>query len=295
MQQLPHRPGFLTFHGHGQHGLGPGFPCDLSQLCFEPSFSEPVSTASFKTFVLGLVVGALGGYGLGHWLPLGGAAGAGASPPAPAGRPAATAVAPPLTPDQSRGALPATHPPLTTAGGPSASPAVRAACQSADADPGNYLAQMDAAAALYRAGNFAGALDYAQRARHLRPDSVDALLAVGVSQAELEQYDAAAKTLAQAVERRPDDADIRTELAYVHLRRKDFRAALAEAERAHRLAAHAERTLEIIVQSALALGDKDRAKAALDRLAAVNPGNPRLAELARALAAATPTAKGKPS
>ena len=98
-------------------------------------------------------------------------------------------------------------------------------------------------------------------------------------------YDAATKALAQAVGRCPDDAD----------RRKDFRAALAGAERAHRLAAHAERTLEIIVQSALALGDKDRAKAALDRLAAVNPGNPRLAELARALAAATPTAKGKPS
>ena len=86
-------------------------------------------------------------------------------------------------------------------------------------------------------------------------------------------YDAATKALAQAVGRCPDDAD----------RRKDFRAA------------HAERTLEIIVQSALALGDKDRAKAALDRLAAVNPGNPRLAELARALAAATPTMKERPS
>ncbi len=255
----------------------------------------PVSTASFKTFVLGLVVGALGGYGLGHWLPLGGAAGAGPQPPALAGGPASTAAAPPLMPGQSRGALPAAHPPLTAAGGPNASPAVRAACQAADADPGNYLAQMDAAAALYRAGNFAEALDYARRAHHLRPDSVDALLAVGVSQAELKQYDAAAKMLAQAVERRPDDADIRTELAYVHLRRKAFQAALTEAERAHRLAAHAERTLEIIVQSALALGEKDRAKAALDRLAAVNPGNPRLAELARALAAATPTTKGKPS
>ncbi len=258
-----------------------------------------VGTASFKTFVLGLVVGALGGYGLGHWLPLAGAARAGAGQPRPeaaAGVPAGrtTETPTPLPPGQRRD-LPATHPPLTAAGGPKASPAVRAACQAADADPGNYLAQMDAAAALYRAGNFAEALDYAQRARHLRPDSVDALLAVGVSQAELGQYDAAAKTLAQAVERRPDDADIRTELAYVHMRRKDFRAALAEAERAHRLAAHAERTLEIIVQSALALGEKARAKAALDRLAAVNPGNPRLAELARALAAATPTTKGKPS
>ncbi len=263
---------------------------------------EPVSTASFKTFVLGLVVGALGGYGLGQWLPLARTAGIRQPPPeAPvtgsaAGSPASqtTETPPPLPPGRSR-ALPATHPPLTAAGGPDASPAVRAACQSADADPGNYLAQMDAAAALYRAGNFAEALDYAQRARHLRPDSVDALLAVGVSQAELGQYDAAAKTLAQAVERRPDDADIRTELAYVHLRRKDFRAALAEAERAHRLAAHAERALEIIVQSALALGEKARAKAALDRLAAVNPGNPRLAELARSLAAAAPTTKGKPS
>ncbi len=266
--------------------------CCCSRRRCEPCFLVLVSTASFKTFVLGLVVGALGGYGLGHWLSPGGAAGAGVS--APDGRTVSTAAAPPLTPGQRRD-LPATHPPLTAAGGPKASPAVRAACQSADADPGNYLAQMDAAAALYRAGNFAEALDYAQRARHLRPDSVDALLAVGVSQAELGQYDAAAKTLAQAVERRPDDADIRTELAYVHMRRKAFQAALTEAESAHRLAAHAERTLEIIFQSALALGDKDRAKAALDRLAAVNPGNPRLAELARSLAAATPTTKGKPS
>jgi hypothetical protein len=34
---------------------------------------------------------------------------------------------------------------------------------------------------------------------------------------------------------------------------------------------------------------------ALDQLAAVNPGNPRLAELARLVAAATPTKKGKSS
>ncbi|MGQ9898477.1 MAG: tetratricopeptide repeat protein [Acidobacteriota bacterium] len=169
-----------------------------------------------------------------------------------------------------------------------------ATCQSADADPGNYLLQMEAAAILYRAGRFAAALDYAQRARRLRPDSLDALLAVGVSQAELGQYEAAAATLAQAVERRPEDADIRTELAYVYLRREDFPAALAEAEQAHRLAPQAERTLEIIVQAALALGDKVRARKALKRLAAVNPGNPRLDELSR-LAAAQTTTKGKPS
>lgn len=250
-----------------------------------------VGTSAFKTFVLGVVVGVAGGYGLGRWLPLAGAAGVDAPPPT-ASRPAAPAAAPPLAPGQS---LPAAHPPLTAGSDANTSPAIRAACQAADADPGNYLAQMDAAAGLYQAGRFADSLTYAQRARHLRPDSVDALLAVGVSQAELGQYDAAAKTLTQAVARRPDDADLRTELAYVHLRRQDFRAALAEAEQVHRLAPHAERTLEIIVQAALALGDRARARKALDRLAAVNPGNPRLAELSRSLAEDIPPTKGKSS
>jgi len=291
VQQLPHRSGFLTL---GVQLWGASATLNRAVFFFRSSFGQ-LRTSPFKTFVLGLVVGALGGYGLGRWLPMAGAAGTG-KPPALAVPPVGQTAEPPgVSPSADSQGPAATHPPLTAGNNAPAPQAVRAACQSADANPGNYLAQMDAAAALYQAGRFAEALNYAQRAHHLRPDSLDALLAVGVSQAELGQYDAAVKTLTQAVERRPDDADTRTELAYVHLRRKDYRSALNEAERAHRLAAHAERTLEIIIQAALALGETRRAKVALDQLAAVNPGNPRLAELARLVAAATPTKKGKSS
>lgn len=256
-----------------------------------------MGTVSFKTFLLGLVVGAAGGYGVGRWLPLDSAITT-SSPPAVS----SPATPPPLAPDQL-GALPAKHPPLVPGGDATESPAVAAARRTADTDIGNYLAQMDAAAALYQAGRFADSLAYAQRARNLRPDSVDALLAIGVSQAELGQYDAAVKTLEQAAARRPTDADTQTELAYVHLRRKAFREALATAEQAARQAGYSERALEIIAQAALALGEPARARAAVERLAAVNPGNPRLAELTRSLAPdkTTPdktpdkTTKGKPS
>lgn len=232
-----------------------------------------------------MALGAAGGYGVGRWLPSNSAAGA----------PATAKPAPPLAPEQTA-ALPPAHPPLTSGGDPDEPPTVAAARQTADRNIGDYTAQLDAAATLYQAGKFADALAYAQRARNLRPDSLDALLAVGVSQAELGRYDDAVKTLEQAVGRRPDDADVRTELAYVHLRRKAFREALAEAERARRLAGVSERALEILAQAALALGDKARAKAAVAQLSAVNPGNPRLAELSRSLAAdAPPKTKGKSS
>ncbi len=192
--------------------------------------------------------------------------------------------------------LPAAHLPLASGNDANEPPVVAAARQAADRDIGNYAAQMDAAAALYQARKFADALVYAQRARNLRPDSLDALLAVGVSQAELGQYDAAVKTLGQAVARRPDDADLRAELAYVHLRRRAFQAALDEAERAWRLAGASERALEILAQAALALGDKPRASAAVERLSAVNPGNPQLVELSRSLASdRSRRARRKPS
>ncbi|OYT69693.1 MAG: hypothetical protein CFK52_13145 [Chloracidobacterium sp. CP2_5A] len=248
-----------------------------------------MASVSFKTFLLGIALGAAGGYGVGRWLPRSDAGSV--APPARAASP------PPLAPEQLA-ALPAAHPPLTSSDA-AAPPAVAAARQAADRDIGDYAAQMDAAAALYQAGKLADSLAYAQRARQLRPDSLDALLAIGVSQAELGQYDAAVKTLEQAVGRRPDDADIRAELAYAHLRRAAFREALAEAERAQRLAKSSERALEILAQAALALGDKARASAAVAQLSAVNPGNRRLAELSKSLASDAPpptkSAKGKPS
>ncbi|MCS7080582.1 MAG: tetratricopeptide repeat protein [Chloracidobacterium sp.] len=244
---------------------------------------------SFKTFLLGLALGAVGGYGVGRWLPSRsvGSQGMGSAPPA------ATKTAPPLSLKQTA-SLPADHLPLTSGNDADEPPAVAAVRRAADQNIGDYTAQMDAAAALYRAGKFADALAYAQRARNLRPDSLDALLAVGVSQAELKQYDAAVKTLEQAVARRPDDAEVRAELAYVHLRRAAFREALAEAERAQRLAEYSERALEVIAEAALALGDKARAKAAVARLSAVNPGNPRLAEFSQSAMDAPARTKGKP-
>ncbi|MGQ9898476.1 MAG: hypothetical protein ACUVR8_13095 [Acidobacteriota bacterium] len=69
-----------------------------------------MSTASFKTFVLGLAVGAIGGYGLGHWLPLSGVDGQVKQQPgtemSPVDQTAKTPSAPPLAPGQS---LPAAH------------------------------------------------------------------------------------------------------------------------------------------------------------------------------------------
>ncbi len=246
-----------------------------------------MGSVSFKTFLLGIALGAAGGYGVGRWLP---SQGAGSAAPA-----TAAPSPPPLAPEQMA-SLPAAHPPLAPGSDANEPPTVAAARQAADRDIGNYAAQMDAAAALYQAGKISDSLAYAQRACNLRPDSLDALLAIGVSQAELGQLDAAVKTLGQAVARRPDDADLRAELAYAHLRRRDFQAALAEAERAQRLAGYSERALEVLAQAALALGDRPRAKAAVERLSAVNPGNPRLAELSRSLASdGSRRAKGKPS
>ncbi len=236
--------------------------------------------SSLKSFLVGICIGA--GIGFGFFKLTSSSAPTVASNTKP--EPAAAKPAPPLGPEQMK-SLPNGHPSLTgddpkaSADPAAATAAVDNAKRAANADIGNFLAQMDAAATLYQAKKYEEAIEFLNRARVLRPDSADTLIALGVTSSELGKFDEAAVWLRKALSLNENDAETRTELALVFMKKKDFPTALAEAERTLKTTPNQERALEIVARAAIELKNTAKAEEAIKRLSALNPGNPGIASL----------------
>lgn len=240
--------------------------------------------SSLKSLLVGICIGA--GLGYGFFKLTSGPAPTAASNAKP--EPVAQKPAPPLGPEQMK-SLPNGHPSLDGSDSkPPADPATANAAidnakRAANADIGNFVAQMDAAAALYQAKRFDEALEFLNRARVLRPDQADTLIALGVTSSELGKFDDAASWLRKALAQNENDAETRTELALVLMKKKDYPGALSEAERSLKTAPNQERALEIVARAAIELKNGPKAEEAVKRLSGLNPGNPSLASLKQLL------------
>ncbi len=234
--------------------------------------------SSLKSLLVGICIGAGIGYGFFKLT----------SGPAPTAasnaKPEAQKPAPPLAPEQMK-SLPNGHPSLDGSDSkPPADPATANAAidnakRAANADIGNFVAQMDAAAALYQGKRFEEAIEFLNRARVLRPDNADTLIALGVTSSELGKFDEAANWLRKALAQNENDAETRTELALVLMKKKDYPGALSEGERSLKTAPNQERALEIVARAAIELKNGPKAEEAVRRLSGLNPGNPSLASL----------------
>ncbi len=239
--------------------------------------------SSLKSLLVGICIGAGLGYGFFKLTSGPGPAAAANAKP----EPAAQKPAPPLAPEQMK-SLPNGHPSLDGGDAKPADPATANAAvdnakRAANADIGNFVAQMDAAAALYQAKRFEEALEFLNRARVLRPDNADALIALGVTSSEMGKYDEASTWLRKALAQNENDAETRTELALVLLKKKDYAGALSEAERSLKTAPNQERALEIVARTAIELKNAPKAEEAIKRISALNPGNPSLDSLNQSL------------
>jgi tetratricopeptide (TPR) repeat protein len=87
------------------------------------------------------------------------------------------------------------------------------ASRAARADAQNFDAQVKAAQALRAARDHEGAIDFLTRANQLRPDDYDTLVALGHANTAAERWDVAERWYLAALAKRPDDGDVRSELA----------------------------------------------------------------------------------
>jgi tetratricopeptide (TPR) repeat protein len=196
--------------------------------------------------------------------------------------------APPLDPTKTNGSLPAGHPDISGGndsagggGGIGSSPQAQAAMEAADKNANDFDAQMRAAAVFYELNDYEKAGFYLQRSLALKPDSVDALMAMGYTKENKGDFAGAASFYERALTLQPNDPDGLTNLGDTYARRNppNYDRAIAEYRKALAIDPKHEGALQQTAEAALRKGDKVLAREEIERLAAVNPSNSRLASL----------------
>jgi tetratricopeptide (TPR) repeat protein len=192
--------------------------------------------------------------------------------------------------------LPEDHPPISSntakdQGGESGEDA--AALQQAQAEPNNFEAQMQAAAILYQNRRFDESIQLLTRANQLRPDSYEAIVALGNTNFDAGRYDLAEKWYTAALVKNPKDVNVRTDLglSFVFREPPDMERAIKEFRQSLETDPKHEQTLQNLVVALTKKGSFDEAQATLRKLSEVNPGNESLTKLRSDLEAARASSK----
>lgn len=189
----------------------------------------------------------------------------------------------------SQNALPPDHPPTggdassTTSGssGSSASAMQAEVAQTittARNEPGNFEAQMKAAALFAEIQRFDQALNFYERAYKVKPDDFNVLASLGNVTFDLERYSDSERWYREALRQRPDDVDLRTDLGLTYYLRKppDLDKAIATFRESLARNPKHEKTLQNLITALIDKGDTSSAKKMVQELEKVNSANAAL-------------------
>ncbi|MBV9210759.1 MAG: tetratricopeptide repeat protein [Acidobacteria bacterium] len=180
--------------------------------------------------------------------------------------------------------LPPDHPPVPSNGVADQGEqpaAVMQQIQQARNEPNNFEAQVGAAQLYYQIRRYDEAIEFLLKANQLRPDDYQTVVMLGDANFEAEHFEAAEKWYTAALTKKPDDADVRTDLGLTFFLRqppdidravKEYRAVL-EHEPKH------EKALQNLTVALIKKGDAKEAQTTLSQLEAVNPNNEVISKL----------------
>ena len=186
---------------------------------------------------------------------------------------------------EAAASLPPGHPNVSGEGGAGSAAASSAQAQqamdAADRAPQDFDAQLRAAAVFYQLGTYDKARLYLGRALALKPDDPDALTGMAHTLYDTGDFVAAAGYYEKVLAQKPDDADLRADLGSTYAQRTppDLERALAEYRKALAVNPRHEQALARLADVSIRKGDKATARDAVNKLGAINPSNPSLAEL----------------
>jgi tetratricopeptide (TPR) repeat protein len=163
--------------------------------------------------------------------------------------------------------------------------AAETAARSAREDAKNFDAQLTAAEANLEAQDFEGAIDFLTRANQLRPEDYKTLVRLGHANFAAKRFDTAERWFRAALAKKPDDGDVRSELALTFFMREPPQPEKAVAELRRGLEQNPDHlpTLHNLALMLMQTRDYEAAAATLNRLEEVNPRYDRLPTLREAL------------
>jgi Flp pilus assembly protein TadD len=194
--------------------------------------------------------------------------------------------------------------PAAAAGGAQQTPAVteekiREAIAKADSKPDDIDLQKKFGRALYQYANqtqdpryledvvrcFKRVYDANPKDREITVELANALFDIGQTTAP-EGFSKARVYYLKALEMKPDDASVHTDLGltYYYGKPSDPQRAIAEYRKSLQLTPRDERALESLATALISTGKRDEAQQRIEELRGINPGNPSLSNLRAQLA-----------
>lgn len=181
--------------------------------------------------------------------------------------------------------LPPNHPDISGMNGTgspaSVSPEAQAAMERADANAGDFQAQMSAAQIFYKLKDYNKAELYLTRALELKSDDFDALSLIGHTHYDRRNFTRAAEFYERALAVNPKDVTVLTDLGNTYLFRQppDYDRAIIEYRKALGVDDKNESVWYFLATAQIERGDNAEALKALSKLEALNPKHPSLASL----------------
>jgi tetratricopeptide (TPR) repeat protein len=163
--------------------------------------------------------------------------------------------------------------------------AAELAAKTAREDPKNFDAQFKAGEASLDAGDGESAIDFFTRANLLRPSDYDTLVRLGNANFEADRLDVAERWYKEALEKKPDDVGVRSDLGLSYFKRKPPQAdkAIAELRRALEYDPGNVLVLHNLTLMLLQSRDYDGAEAALAKLEKLDPEGSNTPQLRKEL------------
>lgn len=152
-------------------------------------------------------------------------------------------------------------------------PDVAETLNQAKSQPDNFEAQMKAGEMYQKIQNFEKAASYYDAAAVLKPTEYEKIVRLGNAFFDVRKYESAASFYTQALEKKTDDINVRTDFATTFIERAapDFDRAISELDAALKLDPKHEVALYYTALAYHRKGDAENAKKYLTRLEQVNP------------------------
>ena len=179
---------------------------------------------------------------------------------------------------------------------------IRAKIAEADKNPGNFAFQKDLGTALYRYASMksdesllAEATRILERANSLNAKDFDVLVAlgnahfdIGFAKKDAAEYQKAREIYTRALEQKPGDADVQTDLGLTYFLQEPpaYDKAAAQLQKVSDANPKHERSLQFLVQVFVKQNKLPDAEKALAKLKAINPANDAIPDLTSQISAA---------
>lgn len=191
------------------------------------------------------------------------------------------ATPPPNSAIKQNSNMPEGHPDINDPNAAASMPQVQAAIEKAKSSPDDFEAQIKAAEVNYQIERYDAAVEYLKQANKIKPEDYPTIVNLGNAYFDGGNYADAEKWYASALEKKPEDENVRTDLGLTFIFRDppNYDRAIKEFEQVLAKNINHPQALQNLTVAYTKKGNAAKATETVNKLAEVDPTNASIAKL----------------